>query len=170
MTIEEVVKKYEGVTELPPNKGWKQSWFEKLMWKVGWYKGAPWCCFSVKQFWSDLGYDHSLISGSTLQTYERFSKNKQICTVPKSGHLVFWRMYRNGKPTSAGHVGLITVVGVGISVMEGNTSHDKMDREGQGIHHKFYHKLQWLTPSYLAESRYTGLVLLGYVQHKILKK
>jgi hypothetical protein len=165
MTTKELIRKYEGVTELPPNKGFKQTWFEKLIQKVGWYKGAPWCSFAVKVFWLELFGEQwaKCISGNALKTYLNLQEFKN--TIPIQNGLVVWRMYKKGKPTKSGHIGLVTD-GVfdrysSYSTLEGNTS-QKLIRDGQGIFHK-YHNIRWRKPSDLLKERYTGLVLLGFI-------
>jgi hypothetical protein len=162
MEIKQLIDRYEGVTELPPNKGFKQKWFQKLMAKAGWYVGAPWCSFAVKVFWTELyGADKAkAISGSALKTYLNLSEFKNV--EPKEGGLVVWRMYKKGKPTKACHIALVRLThGKWYGTMEGNTS-SKFIRDGQGIYTKT-HGISWRKPSELLEERFTGLVLLGFI-------
>ncbi len=162
MKIKELVQKYEGVTELPPNMGFKENWFQKLISKAGWYVGAPWCSFATKVFWTELyGADKSaMISGNALKTYLNLEQFKN--RMPVSGGLVVWRMYKKGKPTKAGHIGLVTQVNQNtFYTLEGNTS-KKLIRDGQGIWNK-HHIIKWRAPSDLQKYKYTGLVLLGFI-------
>lgn len=165
MNIQEVIETYKGVTELPPNKGFKQTWFQKQIAKAGWYLGAPWCSFAAKVFWTELyGADKAkLVSGNALKTYLNLEDTKSI--EPKPGGLVVWRMYKKGKPTKSGHIGLVTGVRYSQSVvyktLEGNTS-DKFVRDGQGVFQK-EHTIWWRKPSDLLAQKFTGLVLLGFI-------
>lgn len=163
ITVQQLVRKYEGVTELPPNKGFKQTWFQKQMQKIGWYIGAPWCSFAVKVFWTELHGEQQAkgISGSALKTYLKFEQFKNA--KPEVGGLVVWRMYKKGKPTSMGHIGLVVDVDGDFTYdsLEGNTS-AKLERDGQGIFLKT-HTIKWESTSRLKESKKTGLVLLGFI-------
>lgn len=162
MDIYELVEKYRGVTELPGNMGFKQSWFLKMITKAGWYKGAAWCSFAAKVFWTELYGEQEAkkISGNVLKTYLNLNDRKNV--LPTKGGLVVWRMYKKGKPTSAGHIGLVTTAWkYSFESLEGNTS-NKLEREGQGIFHK-NHTVWWRKPTDLLKEKYTGLVLLGFI-------
>ena len=162
MTVQQIIAKYQGVTELPGNSGFKQNWFQKLISKAGWYFGAPWCAFAVEVFVTEMyGAENAKkISGSALKTYLNLDKYKS--TQPKPGGLVVWRMYKNGKPTRAGHIGMVTAKWkYTFNSLEGNTS-NKFTREGEGVFLKS-HDISWKKPTDMLKSKYTGLVLLGFI-------
>lgn len=68
------------------------------------------------------------------------SSVKNRVTKPMPGDLIIWQRYVNGKPTSAGHVGIIEQVlpnGHFVTI-EGNTSPtaDVIERDGDGVYRK----------------------------------
>lgn len=167
MNIQELIAKYAGVSELPLNKGFKETWFQKIMRKAGWYVGAPWCAFAAKVFWTELHGENATkrMSGNALQTYLNLESAKNV--LPEEGGLVVWRMYKNGKPTKAGHIGVVTRANVSgdpkvFYSLEGNTSGSKLDRDGDGIWQK-QHVIKWEAPQGLLARKKTGLVLLGFI-------
>lgn len=119
--VREICAKYEGQCETYNNGGFKEKWFDKLMRLVGFYNGAPWCCFMAEQVWKDLGAKPetlALFSGSTRKTWENLKGFKTNDRKP--GDLVIWGFYKNGKLTPQGHIGVL--VDSYSRVFEGNTS------------------------------------------------
>lgn len=140
-------KRWVGVTEVGGNnRGQLVEIFQKAV--DGIACGEPWCmgfaqyCISAVDRAYAAGFGEpdsctrSLIHRSEhcLTVWNR-SKELQL-DKPKPGALCIWQKYKDGKPTSQGHVGV--VVGVNddgtILTVEGNTSAgDGVQREGDGV-------------------------------------
>jgi hypothetical protein len=157
--IIEVAKSYIGQEEKIKNSGFKNSWFEKLMRAVGFYTGAPWCAFFAKLVWKEAGVDHSLISGSVHKTMMNATKAGNWHVKPVDGALAIWILFKNGKPTKNGHIGVIVYGGVEVfKTVEGNTS-KKGSREGEIVGGNI-HLFNWREKN--------GLRLIGFI-HPVIK-
>ena len=152
--IIEVAKSYIGQEEKIKNSGFKNGWFEKLMRAVGFYTRAPWCAFFAKLVWKESGVDHSLISGSVYDTMMNATKAGNWHVKPVDGALAVWILFKNGKPTKNGHIGVVVYSGVEVfKTVDGNTS-KKGSREGEIVGEKI-HLFNWTNPN--------GLRLMGFI-------
>lgn len=154
--IVEIARSYIGQEEKIKNSGFKNRWFERLMRVVGFYTGAPWCAFFVKLVWKEAGIDHSLISGSVLQTMLNATKAGNWHTYPVQGCIVIWILHKNGKPTKKGHAGIYyekLTPNLYYNTIEGNTS-KAGSREGTTVLEK-RRFLNWREPD--------GLRLMGFI-------
>ena len=152
--IIEVAKSYIGQEEKIRNSGFKNSWFEKLMRSVGFYTGAPWCAFFAKLVWKGSGVDHSLISGSVYRTMMNATKAGNWHVKPVDGCLAVWILFKNGKPTKKGHIGVFVFTATNwFKTVEGNTS-KKGSREGT-IADENVHTYDWTNQN--------GLRLMGFI-------
>lgn len=141
-------KRWIGIQEQGgDNQGQMVKKFQKAV--DGKAYGEPWCLsmvmFCIKavdslcqesMYWRSRAKvkntEHCLTLWNALPKSQRHSK-------PKVGRLVIWQHYRNGKPTSSGHVGVVTKVidGKYIMTVEGNTgSTTRVERNGDGVFEK----------------------------------
>lgn len=160
--IVSIAKKYIGQEELPQNSGFKNSWFQNLMAKVGWVKYQSWCAYFSEMVYIEafsqldpagVPLIKKYANGSSLQTYFNFQKSKEfhVQTHPALGGLV---CFREGNGTS-GHEGIVTSVGdKGFYFISGNTS-VAGSREGTTVLNKFRSLDLPFNPN--------GLNLLGFV-------
>ena len=132
-----------GQKEKPNNSGFVSETKERLMKLVGWQKGDSWCAFNAESYWQqafDLeDTDNAKLvakyfSGNAVQTWKNFRASKEFKTDPKKpliGSIAVWQKYANGKPTTQGHIGIVSKVlsSVSFECIEGNTS-EKGSREG----------------------------------------
>jgi surface antigen len=154
--IVSIAKTYIGKKEISGNKGFLDKIFEAEMKANGWYMGAPWCAFFVRTIWSKCNQKVKYINGSAVRSYKALDESAEYekSAVPKIGALVVWRSYKNGKPLSTGHVGIVTSVSSdSFETIEGNTT-DKGGREGIMVATRIRH-YEW--------NRVNGLRLLGFI-------
>ena len=152
--IIEVAKSYIGQEEKTRNSGFKNGWFEKLMRAVGFYTGAPWCAFFAKLVWKESRVDHSLISGSVYKTMMNATKAGNWHVKPVDGCLTVWILFKNGKPTKKGHIGVFVFSATNwFKTVEGNTS-KQGSREGTIVDENV-HTYDWTSSN--------GLRLMGFI-------
>lgn len=172
--ILETAKKYIGTKEKAGNLGFDNMHFEDNMHACGWKTGYAWCSFFAELVWREAysAFDTTvantiglIFSGSAVQTFHNFNKNKQegfvikIETFPKPGSLVVWQKYKNGKATQWGHIGIVDIAASdSFKTIEGNTNNAGY-REGDGVYQK--------TRKYNFEKT-NGLRLLGFIEPKEL--
>jgi len=142
--IVEVARKYIGQEELPNNSGFRNSWFQNWMIKIGWLKNQSWCAYFAKAVWYDAFLSSDPVgaklilkyaNGSSLNTYFNFQKSKEfhVQTNPVVGALV---IFREGN-SSSGHEGIVTTFDdVGFNFVSGNTS-KAGSREGTTVLEKY---------------------------------
>ncbi len=137
MTLQELIvqkaKSYIGQEELPQNSGFKNSWFQNLMAKVGWQKFQSWCAYFAMDVWIEVftvvqpdtvPLIKKYANGSSLQTYINFQKSKEfhVQQNPVPGAIV---IFRHGNSSTLGHEGIVTTVDGdcgGFNFTSGNTS------------------------------------------------
>ena len=132
----ELCEKFNGVKEVGINQGFENKEFERMMLNAGWYRGAPWCSFAMRAIFLELGLEYKYISGSAWRTALNGSlRGYEWTTVPKPGSLIIWRRFKDGKPLSSGHIGLVHEVNKNTVVTyEGNndtTDPDKIQEFGK---------------------------------------
>lgn len=130
-------RKYIGQQELPNNSGFKNSWFQNLMAKVGWQKFQSWCAYLAMEVWLEC-FDEATgklirkyANGSSVQTYINFQRSKEFHVQPNPvmGALV---IFRHGN-SSQGHEGVVTGLKNGSFLfVSGNTS-EAGSREGTTV-------------------------------------
>ena len=139
----EISDSFEGIEEIGNNEGFSNQSFERMMKGVGWYKGAPWCAFSLKLIYQLAGMK-TTVTGFSPTAY---NKNHVIYTDGKlyepikpgdSGTLSYSK-YKNNKSRykAIGHAFIIKKA-IGNSAVitgEGNTDGDG-EREGNGYYEK----------------------------------
>lgn len=135
--IVQVGQRFNGQREIPPNQGFEDSDFERLMRAVGgWKKSYSWCCCFTRLVWitafnelklSTKAIEKNFTPG-VLETYRRFGEDKAftVSREPVVGALAVWR---NGR-SQFGHIGIVTQVnGERFQCLEGNTNSEG-GREG----------------------------------------
>ena len=143
----EVASKYVGVKEIGDNRGEMVEKFQKAV--DGKAQGESWCLsyvfYCIKEV--DSAFDelamqtlkerHTLFETEHCITLWDKNKDKRI-DKPFPGCLIVWQFYKDNKPTSLGHVGIVKeVVGEKVKTIEGNTSSsESVDREGGGVFEK----------------------------------
>ena len=132
----EIAKKYLGQKELPGNIFDPKSPLGKIIIEAGQKNGEAWCCYFTEAVFVETL--RTLFSASTVQTFHNFKKaGYEITEGPKVGALVIWQRYKDGKPTWAGHAGIVTKVNPDGSfvTIEGNTNSEG-SREGDSVQEK----------------------------------
>lgn len=131
--ILKAAKSYIGMKEKPNNGGFTDAGFERMMRKEGeWQTGWAWCaCFAQVCCYVGLTKENfakldPLLTPSVMRTYNNLLKaGYNVSKEPKAGTLVFWQLYKDGKPTPFGHIGICsdTKVAAGFfPTVEGNTN------------------------------------------------
>ena len=137
-----IAKSYEGQEEIRGNKGFKESWFQNLMIRMGWKKHQAWCAYAAEAVWKEaygIFFNNYMIeeldelfSASAVQTWKNFKKSPRWKTskIPVNGSLVVWQKYKNGRPHWSGHIGILdTASNSKMKTWDGNTNYGK-SREG----------------------------------------
>lgn len=126
----ELCNRFNGVKEIGVNEAFSNKEFEDLLLSVGWYRGAPWCSFTMRAIFKAAGAEYKYISGSAWRTALNGSlRGYEWTSVPKPGALIIWRNFKNGKPQASGHIGLIESVLVGrVVTFEGNSDTKDLDK------------------------------------------
>jgi hypothetical protein len=162
MTPSEVALQYIGKTEKPGNSGFTDEDFEKRMRAVGFQKGHAWCAYFAELVFKEafpakfFELDR-LFSASTVQTFKNFRDAAYLIGyAPQPNTLVIWQSYKEGKPLTTGHAGIVSKVTSSweFESVEGNTNSEG-GREGFEVavmHRKV-----------LAEVK-NGLKILGFIQ------
>lgn len=160
-----VAKSYIGQEETKGNSGFKSSWFQTIMAKMGWQKYQSWCAYSAKAVWYNAFLECDPIgaklilkyaNGSAVGTYNNFAKSKEfhVQKEPALGALV---IFSEGSGPF-GHEGVVTRLGKGkFSFASGNTT-KAGSREGT----IFLEKDQLLNKSFNPH----GLNIVGFVNPK----
>lgn len=132
----DIAKKYINHKEKPGNNFDDDTPLGKILKEAGHKDGEAWCAYFMEAVFVETL--RSLFSASTVQTFQNFKNaGYEISNVPKVGALVIWQRYKDGKPTWAGHAGLVTKVqsdGVFFTI-EGNTN-SSGSREGDSVQEK----------------------------------
>jgi len=150
MTINEAIVKvansYNGIKEIPHNKGWKNKpEFTREMKEMGWKVGEAWCMYFVKlcvyKAYLELGNEayakmvKDNLSGGVLHSLKKM-KSMNICfttATPESGAI---GIMQNGD-SQLGHAFIIYKIGneakQEIKTIEGNTDVSN-GREGDGVY------------------------------------
>ena len=170
--ILEVARSYQGQQEVRGNKGFKVKWFQKLMERMGWKKGQPWCAYLVEAVWKEAYGKFSadmtseldkLFSASAVQTFKNFNDSNRWHTseIPVAGALAVWRYYKNGKPTWRGHIGVVEEMlsDNKIKTIDGNTN-DGKSREGYIVA-----PVERVVDF---EPKDSGLVMMGFIHPRLL--
>jgi hypothetical protein len=138
-------QKWIGVREIGgSNKGQIVEMFQKAVDGVA--AGEPWCAaftgFIVKTVdatMAALDLDQ-VKTGLTLSEHVMTLWNKAPAEAksktPEAGSLVLWQLYKDGKPTGSGHIGIVTKVvdAQKIETVEGNTNDGTgVERDGVGV-------------------------------------
>jgi len=95
-------KKYIGIKEIHPNKGWQNKYFQSLMKKVGWQSGWDYCVLFTKLVLSKTlkGKKRSavakLFNASSQTTWQNLQKYKhlglyEISKKAKPGSIAFYK-------------------------------------------------------------------------------
>ena len=134
----ELCEKFNGVKEIGVNQGFENKEFERIMLNAGWYRGAPWCSFTMRSIFLELGLEYKYISGSAWRTALNGSlRGYEWTTVPKPGALIIWRRFKGGKPLSSGHIGLVHEVNKNtVITYEGNDDTTDLDKIQEFGKHK----------------------------------
>jgi hypothetical protein len=123
-------ERFSGVKEIGINEAFDNKEFEQLLLNAGWYRGAPWCSFTMRAIFKAAGAEYKYISGSAWRTALNGSMRGYVWTdKPKPGALMIWRNFKNGKPQASGHIALVkSVTGKFVSTYEGNSDTDDLDK------------------------------------------
>jgi len=162
MTPKEVASKYIGQTEKPGNMGFTDFDFEKRMRLVGFEKTHAWCAYFAelvfKEAYPEKFFElDKLFSASTVKTFNNFRDAAYLIGyAPQVNSLVIWQSYRDSKPLSTGHAGIVVSVEDHNSFhsVEGNTN-DGGGREGYIVALK--------KREVMADVK-NGLKILGFIQ------
>lgn len=128
-----------GTRESGPNKGEMIELFQKAV--DGKATGEPYCAgfvhYCLNQVVGATGNKSAIHkSESVVEMWERTPK---MCRLdkPDVGSIMCWQFYKNGKPTRAGHCGIVKEIidESRVLVIEGNTSEpdQRVIREGNGV-------------------------------------
>lgn len=156
MSIVEIAKSYLGKKEIPGNKGFVDKDFDKKMRGVGFYTGAPWCGFFAKLVLTEAGSSAvDSVTSSAVLSMKRADKDGRWHEKPIEGAVVIYRSFKNGKPQSTGHIGIVTKVHEnGFDTVEGNTT-EYGGREGIVVAERLNRSYKWDTTD--------GLRLMGFI-------
>lgn len=127
---------FVGYEEIKGNAGFKDSEFEILMKKYGWFKPLPWCAFFTKMVYNEIGLKVEFMSGGVVRTmreYVKLSPDHKLYSKPVPGCLAIYRRFENNVPQALGHIGIVESVGkTHFMLIEGN-SNDAGSREGKKV-------------------------------------
>jgi len=129
---------YLGQMEKPGNAGFLDPIFEAEMREEGWQTGWAWCSVFAKVVFKNCYPERAesldkLFSPSTIQTFRNFRDAAYpVSNVPRVNHLAIWQNYKEGKPLTTGHAGIVVSVidTWQFDSVEGNTTKGKGSREG----------------------------------------
>lgn len=121
-------RRWIGQREIPPNRGFSDAEFERLMREVGgWRPGWAWCACFVRlcvlrgALWTpeEERWLRQSLQPGVLNTWRAFQAAGRIRQSPTIGSIAFWR---NGA-TAFGHAGIVSAVESPSSFrcIEGNT-------------------------------------------------
>ncbi len=132
----DIAKKYIGHKEQAGNVFDEKTPLGKILKEAGQKDGEAWCCYFTEAVFVETL--RALFSASTVQTFQNFKNaGYEITDSPEVGALVIWQRYKDGKPTWAGHAGIVTKVVDKTSFVsiEGNTN-SAGSREGDSVQEK----------------------------------
>lgn len=147
--ILKIATKYEGVKEIPQNKGWKNNpEFTRKMKDMGWKVGEPWCMYFCKlvvyegyMAIGEAGFAdiiRNTLSGSVLQSLKKL-KSCNLATItmePEIGAIGFMQKGQS----QLGHAFLIYKIDEtnirSFTTIEGNTDGSTGSREGDGVYRR----------------------------------
>lgn len=100
--IVEEAKKFVGIKEIQPNKGWSNSYFQALMVKIGWKQGYDYCVLFTKLILlktlkgKKKDAVQKLFNASTQTTWANLVKNQKsglykLSKKPKVGAIAFYK-------------------------------------------------------------------------------
>jgi hypothetical protein len=176
MNITEIAKSHIGQDEIPHNVSFVDPTFLKRMQSAGFYSGAPWCGFFCRMVWLEAKTPiHTsttpiitMVTSSAVKSMKAAARAKRFETYPVPGSVVVWRSFRNNKPLSTGHMGIVTEVDItawslvngknipiygSFNTVEGNTTKFG-EREGKTVATRI-RSFQWY--------RTDGLRLMGFI-------
>ncbi len=115
--IVQYAKKHVGLKEKPGNSGWHDNLFQKRMNEIGWNPGEAYCSYFTELTWRDVYFRldteidselDGLFSGSAVKSWQNFRDSPRWMTTKNiiKGAIVYWQLYKNGKPTWQGHAGI----------------------------------------------------------------
>lgn len=148
LLIEEAVK-WIGTHEIGgENRGPDIERFQRAV--DGKAQGEPWCLafvqFCVKTVDSKFETGHAgpnppsaLAATEHCMTLWNNTPKQARLSEPVPGCLVIWQFWKDGKPTTQGHVGIVvSAAGTSFETVEGNTSPsgDQINREGDCVARK----------------------------------
>lgn len=118
INVDEIVKKalsFVGQKENGANNsGFEDPEFEELLRSFGWLPGQNWCAYAQMAVLQGLIPEDKfkLLSPSVNSIYWNFKSYNKKCIVKtvEIGHLAIFQVYKNGKPTWMGHIGLVTSI------------------------------------------------------------
>lgn len=114
MTLSQEAMKYLGKREVSGNAGFVDPIFEVEMKEEGWQKGWAWCCVFLRVVAVNTHPEKTeelrkFITPSVVQTFRNFRDAAYaIAYLPQTDYAVFYQSYKDGKPQSTGHVGIVT--------------------------------------------------------------
>lgn len=139
-------QKWIGVREVGgANKGQIVEMFQKAVDGVA--AGEPWCAAftgfviktvdaTMKAIEIDQDSTALALSEHVMTLWNKAPKEAKSST-PEAGSLVCWQLYKDGKPTGSGHIGIVVKVvdSQKIETIEGNTNDGKgVERDGVGVY------------------------------------
>lgn len=120
-------RRWIGMREIPPNRGFTDAEFERLMREVGgWRPGWAWCACFVRLCvlrggeWTPGEEDwlRRALQPGVLNTWRAFAAAGRTTRAPQVGAVAFWR----SGATAYGHAGIVSAVGAAaFRSIEGNT-------------------------------------------------
>ncbi len=131
-----VAQKYIGLKEdAGSNKFGDLNPLKALTKAAGHKDGEPWCCYLQEGFATEA-YPHAdewleqHMSANCVQCYKNFvAAGLTVSAAPRSGWLAFYQLYKDGQPTTKGHVNLISrALVTGFMTIDGNSG-GKGERE-----------------------------------------
>lgn len=140
MDIVQVAKQFVGTKEIGNNHGFDNPYFEVLLSRLGWTRGASWCAYSAMLKWylyyqgQDKVYakiKHVLHPHCrTMWDRAESSQVVKVGQIPMIGAIVVWAVGTDG----SGHCGVVVEVnpdGTFVTV-EGNTSDKAKGSQNNG--------------------------------------
>jgi hypothetical protein len=137
----DMASKLVGVKESGKNKGKMVEEFQKAV--DGKAQGEPWCMafvqYCIKKS-DEFGGDKSwLFKTEHVLTCWNKSPREARLNKPEVGSVIIWNYYKNGKPTSSGHTGIVEKIidSKTMITIEGNTGDGSaINREGDGVYRR----------------------------------
>lgn len=142
-----IAKQYVGIVEVGgANRGQMVERFQKAVDGVA--QGEPWCaafvwfCIKEAQRLASFIYGDAVHTNTTLKLSEHVltiwdkSPKEHRVFSPEPGDLILWQAYKDSKPTSSGHIEIISNVldAHTVETIGGNTSGGPgVEREGDGV-------------------------------------